>query len=225
MKLVLLMLSCLVAVSVQEANSAYGYNPRTFFNPYHQYLYPGAYGAQSELGQYIEGRSPLKQDDGQERFFFSGLTNVNLRLARTSTITSYVVATSTATIVTTSNCIGAPVLSAKASRCTSRRRRAEAEDFLATLEPTRFEIVEPTDPDTIDRSDDVEVDISSSIDEDQSIFSKDPGSRSLYLTSYVTVTSTQSTFMFSTQTVRNVYSTNLAKASDITCIPIGWGIC
>merc|ERR1711946_106517 len=89
MKLVIILLSCLVGISYQEA-----YNHYMPFNPILYYYAP------APIRQIVpQGRTPFQVEDGDARFFFNSLTNINIRLAKTSTLTSYVFSTSVATQV------------------------------------------------------------------------------------------------------------------------------
>merc|ERR1712137_1226349 len=120
MKLVIILLSCLVGISYQEA-----YNHYMPFNPILYYYAP------APIRQIVpQGRTPFQVEDGDARFFFNSLTNINIRLAKTSTLTSYVFSTSVATqVVNGGPCLQVALFADQAAAGTRCRRRRELAEF------------------------------------------------------------------------------------------------
>merc|ERR1712071_410557 len=222
MTLTLILLSCLVGVSYQEAYAPYAqYQPLAYYNAFE--------ASQLEQQQYVQGRTG--ENGAGQRFFFNGATNLNLRLARTSTTTFFFTSVTTATTVDGSTCINNLQFSAAENAATPcKRKRDEA----AVLDLFTDDIVESTAaqtiqasaiPDLVKRDADVDpFEIRSSF-ADSLTDSVYPAKRSFYLTTYVSVTSTiTSVFLVRSSTTKTL-GDNFASSLKIVCLPSGWGVC
>lgn len=172
-----------------------------------------------------QGSTPV--EDGQGRFFFNSLTNVNLRLAKTSTSTVYATSfTSATTLVNGGTCITGNLFADTAAILLACRRKRDVEMLKELVEIVPSEIV-PIEAsvvaEPVKRSLDAETEIVSSQNDD--IYYSDPEKRTFYLTSYTTVTSTLTSVLFSSTTVTVKLNTNFAAAAKITCLPPGWFAC
>merc|ERR1711911_214280 len=221
MKLVIILLSCLVWISYQEAYDHY--------MPFNPILY---YYAPAPIRQIVpQGRTPFQVEDGDARFFFNSLTNINIRLAKTSTLTSYVFSTSVATqVVNGGTCLLVALFSDQAAagtRCRRRRELAEFNDRLDALAPSPVIPMEVSAvvADLAEKDDFVQPIESSHVDENDRSFEDQENRSFLYITPFTTIPSTLTTFSFSTTTNTVSLGNNFAADAALTCIPSGYFVC
>merc|ERR1712137_697118 len=176
------------------------------------------------------GPDTFPVEDGDARFFFNSLTNINIRLAKTSTLTSYVFSTSVATqVVNGGTCLQVALFADQAAAGTRCRRRRELAEFSDKIDVSPTPVV-PIQASAIvaelsEKNDFVQPIESSHAEVLDKEYEEYENRFLLYLTSYTTTTSTLTTFSFSTTTATVTLGNNFAADAALTCIPSGYFVC